>query len=112
MVDADWHAFCQDPIRALDKALKCGRTSHARAPILHHSSIAPLTSDQPHAPHFPALPTREPSVTTWSLNPSAGMPQLFVLLGLPLYQTEVAPVPLAFTEKMRYNASLPFPLLL
>ena len=36
----------------------------------------------------------------------------FVLLRLPLSHTEVSSVSLAFTEGVRYNASLPLPLLL
>ena len=34
-----------------------------------------------------------------------------VLLGLPLFHAEVVPVPLAFTGRMRFNTSLPLPLL-
>ena len=35
-----------------------------------------------------------------------------VRLGLPLYRTEVTPVPLAFAERMHNSTSLPLPLLL
>ena len=35
---------------------------------------------------------------------------VLVLLRLPLFHTEMAPVPMAFTEWMRYDASLPFQL--
>ena len=75
------------------------------------SSRSNCTTDQPHAPHFPAVPRREPSVATWPLNPSAGAPAL-MLFRLQLFPTEMIPVPLAFTERMRNNASLPLPLLL
>ena len=35
-----------------------------------------FVTTQPHAPHLPALPSKEPSVATWPLKPSAGMLQL------------------------------------
>ena len=34
-----------------------------------------------------------------------------MLLGLPLFLTEMTLVPLAFTERVRHNTHLPFPLL-
>ena len=37
-------------------------------------SKSSCTTDQPHAPHFPAARRREPSVVTWPLNSSAGVP--------------------------------------
>ena len=52
--------------------LPSSRTSHARAPILHHNPIAP---DQPHGLHSPAVPRREPSAATWPLKSSAGISQ-------------------------------------
>ena len=51
-------------------------------------------------------------MATWPLKRSAGMLQFFVLLGLPLCHSEVASIPLAFTERVRDDTSLPLPLFL
>ena len=81
-----------------------------------HQAVHPVqgphlfTVIQPPALHLPALPIQEPSVASWPLKPSAGI--AFVLLGVPLGYTEMSSVPLAFTERLRDDTSLPLPLFL
>ena len=84
------------------------RTFPARGSI--SSSQSNCTTAQPHALHLPAFPRRAPFVATWPLKPSAGMFQLLCFSDSHLFMQK-SPVPLAVSERMRYNTSLPFPLL-
>ena len=51
-------------------------------------------------------------MVTWSRNPSADMPQLFVFFRFPPADRQVALLPIAFTGRVRRDSSLPLPILL
>ena len=73
------------------------------------SSWSSCTTAQPHAPHLPAFHDKEPSVATWPLKPSAGMPQLLCSRDSHFVMQNKAFIPLAFTERVRADTSLPLP---
>ena len=63
--------------------------------------------------HRPTVCSPLPSGTQQgAVSGNVALAPVLVLLRLSLFHAEVVPVPLAFTGRMRYNTSLPLPLLL